>query len=56
MLLGEMDFRGKTLTIYVHIVARDSFEIPRFRRFRERLLADAELRDRYSEFKRSLIA
>ncbi len=56
MLLGYVRYKDATYLVYVHVVARDSYEAKRFRIFRDRLRDDEEIRAKYVEVKRSIIA
>ncbi len=56
MLLGHVAHKEATYLVYVHVVVRDSYEAERFRIFRDRLRDDEELRSKYVEVKRSIIA
>ena len=56
MLLGYVNYRDAMYLVYVHVLAGDSYEAKRFRIFRDRLRDDEEIRAKYIEVKRSIIA
>jgi mannose-6-phosphate isomerase-like protein (cupin superfamily)/GrpB-like predicted nucleotidyltransferase (UPF0157 family) len=55
MRIGSIEFNGSRFLLHAHVIADDSPEVADFRTFRDRLLADQTLLDRYVALKNRLI-
>jgi GrpB-like predicted nucleotidyltransferase (UPF0157 family)/mannose-6-phosphate isomerase-like protein (cupin superfamily) len=55
MRIGSFEYDGSRFMLHAHVIAEDSPEVTEFRTFRDRLLADKGLRDRYVSLKKRLI-
>ena len=55
MRVGAIDHGGRRYRLHAHVIAMDSPEIETLRRFRDRLRADAALRDAYQDKKRAIL-
>ena len=55
MRVGAIDHGGKRYRLHAHVIAMTSAEVETLRRFRDRLRADAALRDAYQDKKRAIL-
>lgn len=55
MRVGAIEYDGSVYRLHVHVVAATSSEVARVRAFRDRLIANARLRDEYVARKRRTI-
>jgi len=55
MRIGSIEYDGIRFLLHAHVIAEDSPEVAEFRTFRDRLLADQRLVDRYVALKKRLI-
>jgi GrpB-like predicted nucleotidyltransferase (UPF0157 family) len=56
MRIGAIEHRGKLFRVHAHVIAADSPEAGELRSFRDRLRAEAELREAYVAKKRAILA
>jgi GrpB-like predicted nucleotidyltransferase (UPF0157 family) len=55
MLQGIIRHGDTSFRVHVHVVPEDSLEVAALRGFRDALLADPDLRERYEQLKRSIV-
>jgi GrpB-like predicted nucleotidyltransferase (UPF0157 family) len=55
MRLGALRFDGEIFRLHAHVIAADAEETAGLRRFRDRLRADAAMREAYVERKRAIL-
>jgi RimJ/RimL family protein N-acetyltransferase/GrpB-like predicted nucleotidyltransferase (UPF0157 family) len=56
MRLGSLEVDGQRFSLHVHVIAADAPEAAELRAFRDRLRADATLREQYVARKRAILA
>lgn len=56
MRIGSVEHHGERFCLHVHVLAADAAEVRGLRAFRDRLRADASLREEYAACKRAILA